>query len=197
MFCDFTEPVLRLQLSGFCDAPIPFRSRRECYFRSEGVFTIPWLPIGSSQCPPQSYAFTPILKSGGEAPTQQSAVAAAACAGRGVALVPSSLVSPVLSPPAGFFANSSPEGRGKPAPAPCACLSHCFQGCKSSHCPRAGQRDIDKKEPQLGNTSGVLGFPCVRFWQSPHMGFACIISQTFHRRRAVRVGEVRHPARRP
>lgn len=127
----------------------------------------------------------------------QSAVAAAACAGRGVALVPSSLVSPVLSPPAGFFANSSPEGRGKPAPAPCACLSHCFQGCKPSHCPRAGQRDIDKKEPQLGNTSGVLGFPCVRFWQSPHMGFACIISQTFHRRRAVQVGEVRHPARRP
>lgn len=128
-------------------------------------------------------------------------MAVAACARRGAALVPS-LISPVLSPPAGFLANASPQGRRTPAPAQCVCLSHCFQGCKG--CPhkprhglRAGQRDVDKKEPQLGNTSGVLGFPCVRFWQSPRRGHACVVSHTFHHPRAVQVREVRHPARRP
>lgn len=134
----------------------------------------PRLPTGSSQSPPQRCPFAPILQSGGKAPKHL---------GRGektcrvrwlpqrardagsVALVPS-LLSPVLSPPPGFFAKASSEGHRKPAPAHCACLSHYLQGWKgcpgkARHCPRAGQRDVDKKEPQLGQSSRILGFLAV------------------------------------
>lgn len=107
----------------------------------------------------------------------------------------SSLISPVLSPPAGSSANPSPQGFREPAP-PRVPLSP--TALKRTVCPDKpchGQRRVRATWTRW-DTLGVLGYQFVNSWQSPGRGHACVVPQTFHHCRAVGGREVGHPARR-
>lgn len=107
----------------------------------------------------------------------------------------SSLISPVLSPPAGSSANPSPQGFREPVPAPCAPFPHGFQAYSVSRqtlpWSEAGQSDVDK----MGHF-GSLGASVCKFLAVARQGPACVVPQTFHHSRAVGGREVGHPARR-
>lgn len=106
----------------------------------------------------------------------------------------SSLISPVLSPPAGSSANPSPQGFREPAPAPCAFpprLSNVQCVLTNPAMVRSGS----ERRGQDGTLWEAWGYPFVNSWQSPGRGHACDVPQTFHHCRAVGGREVGHPAR--